>query len=135
VPKLSDFINSSIAAVFRAAASEEGLTQKNLSDMTGINMTRMQRLLSDKSAFDVEVVALLADAVKVSPAEIMERAEKRAHRKLVAAMSEAGATVTPISKGFTQEQADALSTEEIESSLIQAAYRDPEANTDEPENP
>jgi transcriptional regulator with XRE-family HTH domain len=135
VPKLSDFINVSIADVFRAAYREENMTQQNLSDKTGIPMSTMQRLMSGKSTFDVNQVARISEAVKVSPAEIMDRAEKRAHRKLVEAMSEAGATVTPISKGFTQAQADALSTDEIESSLIQAAYRDPEANTDEPENP
>jgi transcriptional regulator with XRE-family HTH domain len=135
VPKLSDFINASIADVFRAAYREENMTQQNLSDMTGINMTTMQRLMSGKSTFDVNQVALISEAVKLSPVEIMLRAEKRAHRKLVESMSDAAATVTPIGKGFTQEQADRMTTGEIESSLIQAAYRDAEADTDEPELP
>ena len=135
MPKLSDFINASIADVFRAAYREENMTQQNLSDRTGIPMSTMQRLMSGKSTFDVNQVALISEAVKLSPVEIMLRAEKRAHRKLVESMSDAGATVTPISKGFTQEQADRMTTGEIESSLIQAAYRDAEADTDEPELP
>jgi transcriptional regulator with XRE-family HTH domain len=119
------YINEAVAAELKAAHTAEGLTRKQLSAATGIPMVSLERFLNAKRDINVRILGLIAAASNADPAEIMERATRRAAR-LAAAASEAGGNVTAFPTLNTEN------TGEIDMYRgDKAAYRDPEADEDE----
>jgi transcriptional regulator with XRE-family HTH domain len=62
-------IDRALAAVLKGAYKTRGLTQEQLVARTGITLTTMQRLMAGKSAFDVEQLYDIADAIEWKSAQ------------------------------------------------------------------
>lgn len=118
-----DYINEAVAAELKAAHTAEGLSRKQLAAKTGIPMVSLERFLNAKRDISVRTLGLIADASNIDPAEIMERAQKRARRLA----SEASAT--NVTK-FPPLNAEDTGEIEMYPGAV-AAYRDAEADTDE----
>jgi transcriptional regulator with XRE-family HTH domain len=56
-------IDRALASVLKGAYKTRDITQEQLTARTGISKTTMQRLMAGKSAFEVEQLFALADAI------------------------------------------------------------------------
>ncbi|MCQ4119850.1 helix-turn-helix domain-containing protein [Rhodococcus tibetensis] len=66
-----------VAEELRAAVERLELTHVDISERTGIPRSTVGKILSGKRAMDVEEIALLAAAVKMSVRKLMTAAEER----------------------------------------------------------
>jgi transcriptional regulator with XRE-family HTH domain len=119
---IKDFINQAIAGELRAEQNKRKLSQAELSKRSGIPIATMQRLLTGKYDIRAEALVAVATAIGADPADVMRDAVKYAEQLL----SEVTDNVT----AFPGLNAD--DTGEIDTYAgAKAAYRDPEADTDE----
>lgn len=125
---IDPFINQALADVLVSAYKGERMTQAQLVEKTGINVTTMQRLLAGKSDIDVIQLTKLADAIGTPPQELMEYAVERAERLSVAAAK------NDLSKMRQEKQSEAqsMTTDQLENTTKRAATTDPELDTDQP---
>lgn len=79
-PQTALKINRAMADELTAAYRGERLSQAKLAEMSGMTLTTLQRILSGKRDINVTQIAALAEAVKVSPEDLMRRAIERAER-------------------------------------------------------
>jgi transcriptional regulator with XRE-family HTH domain len=76
--EVAAYINAALAAELRAAKAILNITQQRLSDESGIPMRTLTRVLAGDRDIDVRQLGALAGPLGVSPADLIERATKRA---------------------------------------------------------
>lgn len=125
-----DDINQALAAEIRAAKGAAKLPVRVLVERSGIATATLNRILNGEREIKVTQMYLLADALGVAPAHLIERAVQRAEGMAAAAaeeqrLSDASSNVTFLRPG-TADEIDKYAGP-------RAAYRDEEADTDESE--
>jgi transcriptional regulator with XRE-family HTH domain len=123
-------INQALAAELRAAKGAAKLSVRVLVERSGLATATLNRMLNGERDIKVSQLYLLADALGVSPVQLVERAVERARGMEAATtdeqrVSSAPSNVTPL-RPSTAEDLDKYAGP-------RAAYRDEEADTDEPE--
>lgn len=73
-------LNGALAAAMRAERAANGLTLDQVADRSGIPLVSVQRYMAGKRAIDVAALAALADALDLTPRELIEAAEGRLAR-------------------------------------------------------
>jgi len=121
-----DYLNQAVAAELKAAYVAERLNQTRLSEITGISMVTLQRVLAGTRDVTVANLGKISAASKVDPETIMERAIARAQRLAAEAASEAASNVKDF-PALDLDDTGAIDAYQGD----KAAYRDPEADTDE----
>lgn len=119
-------INRAMAAEIKAERVAQDMTIKDLAKASGVPEGTLNRMTSkDIRDINITQMALIAEALGMSLADLVTRAEARAER---ISASEARVTnVLPLRKRNLSE----MTVAEIEGIHEKAAYRDPEANEDE----
>lgn len=119
-------INRAVAAELRAAKGVAKLPVRVLVERTGIPTATLNRLLNGERDIKVSQLYALTDALNVSPVKLVERAVQRATDEAAAAeTSAAPSNVIPL-RSTQAEDLDNYGG-------ARAAYRDDEADTDEPD--
>lgn len=81
VPGPTEGLNAAVAAELRAEAGAKRLSDKALAEKAGVNYASLRRWLGKDTGnerhIDVAVLSTLADALEISPVEIVDRARKR----------------------------------------------------------
>lgn len=67
-------LNTAVARTLTQAQQAAGLTQIQLAERSGIERVTMRRYLTGERAIDMDRLDRLADALGLSPVEVMERA-------------------------------------------------------------
>jgi len=130
-------MNRSLGAEIKAARTRRGMSQADLAKATGISLTQVQRIETNKRDINVTQLFAIAGAVEMRPDELVRTAID-SNGGLEALVSEVhGNNENDLDRarakrGMTQDEADALTTGDIDQAELKAAYRDPEADTDEP---
>ncbi|MGB2557785.1 helix-turn-helix domain-containing protein [Cellulosimicrobium cellulans] len=73
----ADTMNSAIATVLRAEKAAQKLTYPNLAEATGIPAVSLKRYLAGERDITVRVLALIAQALNMTPGEIWAKALER----------------------------------------------------------
>ena len=73
-------INGAVAAELRAERAALGLTQEQVSNLSGVPLVTVQRLLAAKRAIDVEQLDKLARALGTTAEQVMVNAVARLSR-------------------------------------------------------
>lgn len=131
IPK--DVAQQAVADSLVEAYKGERLTQPELAKRAGITDRTLQRYLSGATEIGTATFLMLAEAIGVDPSDIIDRAQARAQRR-VERMSDAPTKTDDLETKRKQKAVAEMSTAEIEA-LDHAATRDPELDTDEPEQP
>ena len=130
-------MNRSVGSEIKAMRARRGLLQSELAAKTGISLTQLIRLETNKRDINVTQLFAIAQALDVRPEDIVRSAidSNGGMEALVSEVhgnNENDLDRARAKRGMTQEEADALTTGDIEMADLKAAYRDPEADTDEP---
>ncbi len=64
----------------RGERAAKGLSLEQVADRSGIPVVSVQRYIAGKRAIDVAILAALAEALELSPRELIEAAESRLSR-------------------------------------------------------
>lgn len=73
-------LNGALAAAMRGERAAKGLSLDQVADRSGIPVVSVQRYMAGKRAIDVATLAALAEALELSPRELIEAAESRLAR-------------------------------------------------------
>lgn len=73
-------LNGSVAAALRAERAAQNLTIEQLAALSGVPAVTVQRLLAARRVITMETLEDLCRALRVSPTEVITRAEERAGR-------------------------------------------------------
>lgn len=81
VPGPTSGLNAAVAAQLRAEIAAANLSEKALAELADVNYTSLRRWLGREKGnerhIDVAVLAAIAKALNLDPAEIIQRAEQR----------------------------------------------------------
>jgi transcriptional regulator with XRE-family HTH domain len=77
-------LNGAVAAVLRGERAAAGLTLEELADRSGVPVVSLRRFLAGERAINVAVLHSVTQALGVEPSEVLEAAQTRLERRLVA---------------------------------------------------
>lgn len=118
-------INTALANVIKGAASEAGLAQPDLAELTGIPLTTLQRVLAGNTKIHVQYLAQIAAALNEDPRVLLDRALVRTTKMpdVAIEMSEAAPkNVTSINRPKTAEEFDNYSGSKAATEKDESAF-------------
>lgn len=107
-------INEALAAELRAAKAILNITQQRLSDLSGVPMRTLTRVLAGDRNIDVKQLAALAAPLQTSSEELMKRASLRARNlAAVSGLSEDDAKARYSTAASTTSEDDPTDDEQV----------------------
>lgn len=70
-----------VSAAIRAEMAAQGITQTAMSECVDVNRANLNRQLQGRTAMSLDVFCQIADALGLTPAELMAQAQARAERE------------------------------------------------------
>lgn len=127
--------NFYVGAVLKGEYKKRSMTVESLADTTGIPYSTLRKKFAGDSPILVSEVVILAKTIGISPAQVLTEAEtmlgQQQGKDSQASMSAPSSTTNDIDTKRKQNEARAMTTEQIEKTK-HAATRDPEMDNDEP---
>lgn len=126
-------VSREVGNVLRGKYKQEGMSQAKVAERAGMSITTLQKKIAGKSPITTDDLILIAGAIGVSAAGVMNEAIERAGgvEELLSQQAVSEAPVSNVTQmPQRKKRATELSIEELEQQK-HAAYRDPEAEEDE----